>query len=412
MEEYGERPYTRVYAMIDLDAVQANMRAMKANLTEGTAIMGVVKADGYGHGAVPVAKAIDPYVAGYGVATAQEAFNLRRHGITKPILVLGVVHRRLYEQMIKEEIRCSVFQENQARALSDAAAIVGKPAYIHLAVDTGMSRIGMIPSGESAQLAQAISRMPGVVTEGLFTHFARADESDKESARAQLKAYLDFAAQLEKRGVKIPIKHISNSAGIIDMKEANCTMVRAGISVYGLYPSEEVSRKQVPLQPAMELKSCITCIRRIEPGTSVSYGGTFTADSPMIIATIPVGYGDGYPRSLSGKGRVLIRGKSAPILGRVCMDQLMVDVTEIPQAEEDDEVTLLGRDGGQEITVEELARLGGGFHYELICDIGKRVPRVYVKGGRIVGKKDYFDDPYDDFRTWDGACPPRRDSKE
>ncbi len=391
------RSYTRVYASIDLDAVEDNMKAMAANLTEGTAMMGVVKTDGYGHGAVPVAKAIAPYVEAYAVATVQEAVNLRKHGITKPVLILGPVHERHNEDLINYELRSTVFEKNQALSLARTAGALGRTAYVHLALDTGMSRIGMVPTEESADLAAEICFMEGITVEGIFTHFARADETDKTSARRQLKEYLNFIEMLERRGIHIPVKHISNSAGIVDMKDANCDMVRAGISIYGLYPSDEVAKEQVPLRPVMELKSCITYIKTIGPGTAVSYGGTFTADKPMVVATVPVGYGDGYPRSLSGKGRVLIRGKSAPILGRVCMDQMMVDITGIMEAREDDEVTLIGRDGQDQITVEELAALGGGFHYEIICGIGKRVPRVYIKGGEIVGKKDYFDDLYDDF---------------
>lgn len=389
--------YTRVYAAIDLDAIEGNMKAMASNLTKGTGIIGVVKTDGYGHGAVPVAKAIDPYVEGYAVATIEEAQNLRWHGITKPVLILGVTHESHNEELITYEIRSAVFEKKQAQALSEKAVSMGKTAYVHLALDTGMSRIGMKCCEESADLAALISHMPGVCVEGLFTHFARADETDKTSAIKQLRKYLDFIKMLEKRGVQIPVKHISNSAGIVDMREANCDMVRAGISIYGLYPSDEVDKQKVILHPAMELKSFITYIKEIEAGAAVSYGGTFVAEKPMTIATVPIGYGDGYPRNLSGKGRVLIHGKSAPILGRVCMDQMMVDITHIPEAREDDEVTLIGRDGDDEITVEELARTGGGFHYEIICDIGKRVPRVYLRDGRIVGKKDYFKDIYEDF---------------
>lgn len=392
------RPYTRVYAVVDLDAIENNMKAMESNLTEGTGIIGVVKADGYGHGAVPVAKAIDPYVKGYAVATIEEAVNLKNHGITKPVLILGVTHESHNEELIRHELRSSVFEKKQAQALSEKAMEMGKTAYVHLVLDTGMNRIGMKFCEESARLAALISRMPGICVEGLFTHFARADETDKESALKQLRKYLDFVRMLEERGVHIPVKHISNSAGIVDMREANGDMVRAGIGIYGLYPSDEVCRDRVILKPAMELKSFITYIKEIEPGAAVSYGGTFVADRSMTIATVPIGYGDGYPRNQSGKGRVLIHGKSAPILGRVCMDQMMVDVTHIPEAKADDEVTLIGRDGSDEITVEELARTGGGFHYEIVCDIGKRVPRVYVRGGRIVGKKDYFKDIYEDFK--------------
>lgn len=391
------RPYTRVYAAVDLDAVEANMKAMASGLSEGTGMMGVVKTDGYGHGAVPVAKAIDPYVRGYGVATLEEARNLQAHGITKPILILGVTHESRFKELVKQDIRATVFERTQAEALSRMAQEVGRPAFLHLALDTGMNRIGMKCCRESADLAVEISHMPGIRVEGLFTHFARADETDKTSALLQLNRYQEFVRLLKERGLIIPVRHISNSAGIVDLREADCDMVRAGIAIYGLYPSQEVEKEKVVLRPAMELKSCITYLKGIEAGDAVSYGGTFVAEKAMTVATVPVGYGDGYPRNLSGRGRVLIRGKSAPILGRVCMDQMMVDVTGIPEVSRDDEVTLIGKDGEEEITVEELARTGGGFHYEIVCDIGKRVPRVYRRGARVVGKKDYFEDRYEDF---------------
>lgn len=400
MEEdrvWDGRDYTRVWAAVDLDRVWENVRAMRAGLSKGTALMGVVKADGYGHGAAPVAKVIEPYVEMYGTATVEEALNLQRHRVTKPILVLGVVHERHNEDLVRSGIRSSVFLRDQAKGLSETAVRLGKTAYVHLALDTGMSRIGMSPGEESADLAAEISRMPGICAEGLFTHFARADEADKGPSLRQMDAYGRFVRMLEERGVTIPIKHISNSAGIMDMREADFDMVRAGISLYGMYASGEVRRDQAALRPVMELKSRVVCMRDIGPGTGVSYGGTFVADKPMRIATVPAGYGDGYPRGLSGKGSVLIRGKRAFILGRICMDQMMVDVTDIPETEVDDEVTLIGRDGCEEITVEELAGLFGGFHYEIVCNLGKRVPRVYLRGGATVGKKDYFCDIYEGF---------------
>lgn len=400
--EHEEKAYTRAYAVICLDAIEENIKAIKANLSEGTAVMAVVKADGYGHGAVPVAKAIEPYVKMYGTAAIEEARNLQRHGITKPILVLGMTHERDYEEAVRWGIRPAVFLRKQAQGLSQIAARLGKKVYIHLALDTGMSRIGMRPSKESADLAADICRMPGICVEGIFTHFARADERDKFWARKQMDEFFRFMDLLAERGVAIPIRHISNSAAMMDMREADCDMVRAGISLYGMYASDQVSKDQVKLCPAMELKSFISYIKEISPGTAVSYGGTFTADRVMRIATIPVGYGDGYPRSLSGKGRVLIRGKSAPILGRICMDQMMADVTDIPGVKEDDPVTLMGRDGREEVSVEELARLGNGFHYEIVCGLGKRIPRIYMQKGKIVGKKDYFTDIYEDFQKDSG----------
>lgn len=390
--------YSRVYASIDLDAVESNMRAMKDSLPPSASMIGVVKTDGYGHGAVPVARAIDPYVKGYAVATIDEAIILRRHGIQKMILVLGVTHESHFEDLVRYDIRPAMFRYEEAGKLSETAVKNGARANIHLAVDTGMSRIGMTPDEVSADEAARISRLPGICIEGMFTHFARADEADKAFYEAQYKKYREFCEMLCSRGVDIPIRHCSNSAGIVEGLDSNgLDMVRAGISIYGLYPSDEVARDRVKLVPAMELKSFITYIKTIGPGTAVSYGGTFVADRPMRVATIPVGYGDGYLRSLSNKGAVLIRGKRAEILGRICMDQFMADVTDIPEAEEGDQVTLIGRDGEECITVEELAALSGGFHYEIICQIGKRVPRVYLRDGKAIGKKDYFNDIYEGF---------------
>ena len=332
------------------------------------------------------------------MATIDEAIILRRHGIQKMILVLGVTHESRFEDLVRYDIRPAMFRYEEAGKLSETAVKNGARANIHLAVDTGMSRIGMTPDEASADEAARISRLPGICIEGMFTHFARADEADKAFYETQYKKYREFCEMLCSRGVDIPIRHCSNSAGIVEGLDSNgLDMVRAGISIYGLYPSDEVARDRVKLVPAMELKSFITYIKTIGPGTAVSYGGTFVADRPMRVATIPVGYGDGYLRSLSNKGAVLIRGKRAEILGRICMDQFMADVTDIPEAEEGDQVTLIGRDGEECITVEELAALSGGFHYEIICQIGKRVPRVYLRDGKVIGKKDYFNDIYEGF---------------
>jgi alanine racemase len=391
------KKYTRVFAEIDLDAICFNMKSMKRNLTSNTEMIGVVKADGYGHGSVPVARAISPYVEGYAVATAQEALLLSRHGIKKPILILGPVHKSDYEELILHEIRPCIFTMEQAEALSSQAMKLGRRADFHLVTDTGMSRIGMEANDAGADLAERLCRLPGIRAEGLFTHFARADETDKIYAKEQLSKYLHFVDLLRERGIEIPIKHCSNSAGILDLKEAHLNWVRAGISIYGMYPSDEVNKKEIELRPAMALKSFVTYVKDIEPGRQVSYGGTFVAEAPMRIATIPVGYGDGYPRNLSGRGFVLIQGKRVPILGRVCMDQMMVDVTDVEHVETDTPVTLIGRDGSEAIQVEDLAEWGKGFHYEIVCDIGKRVPRVYLREKKVVGTKDYFDDEYPDM---------------
>jgi len=387
--------FDRVYAKIHLDHVEENMKAMQANLTDGTKMIGVVKADGYGHGAVPIAKTIDPYVIGFAVATAEEGFQLRKHGITKSILVLGVTPPSLYERLIEEEICPAMFKLDRCMLLSDIAVKAGKKAKIHIAVDTGMSRIGLMPTEDSADTVKEIAELPGIEIEGLFTHFARADETDKASTMEQLRKFKMFIEMLKNRGIEIPLCHCSNSAGIVDIKEANMDAVRAGITIYGLYPSDEVEKHLVPIKPAMELISYITYIKEIGPGIEVSYGGTFTTERNTRIGTVCVGYGDGYPRNMSGKGHVLVKGKKVPILGRVCMDQLMIDLTDVEDVNEWDEVTLLGRDGDEEITMEELAAACGGFHYEIPCVIGKRVPRLFVYGKKATGTMVCEDGSYE-----------------
>jgi len=385
--------YLRVCAEINLDAVAYNFKNMKKNLTQGTRIVAVVKTDGYGHGAVPIARMVQEYdyIWGFAVATLEEALLLRRAGIQKPILVLGYVFPDGYEDMVKYEIRPTIFKLGMAEQFSKEAVRQNKIVYFHIKVDTGMSRIGFMDDEESANIVEQISHLSNVKMEGLFTHFARADERDKTAAKQQLDRYLAFLELLRQRGVEIELSHCSNSAGIFDMQEANLDMVRAGISIYGMYPSEEVNHFAVPMIPVMSLKSHIVFIKQVEPGTEISYGGTFVAQKPMRIATIPVGYGDGYPRSLSNKGWVLIHGKQALIVGRVCMDQFMVDVTDIPEAKEGDMVILIGSEGGKEITIEDMAKISGRFHYEISCDIGKRVPRRFWRNGKIVATQDYFD---------------------
>lgn len=385
--------YLRVCAEINLDAAAYNLKNMKNNLEKETRIIAVVKTDGYGHGAVPIARMAEEldYIWGFAVATIEEAVMLRREGVQKPILVLGFVFPDGYEDAVRYDIRLAVFKLSMARQLSEEAVRQGKTAYLHIKVDTGMGRIGFPDDGDSADAVKEISLLPQVQIEGLFTHFARADEKDKEAARQQLSRYLDFSRMLEERGIEIPMRHCSNTAGIFDLKEANLDAVRAGISIYGLYPSDEVNKFAVAITPVMSLKSHVAFIKDVEPGTAISYGGTFVAEHRMRIATIPVGYGDGYPRSLSNKGYVLIRGRRAPITGRVCMDQFMVDVTDIPDAREGDMVTLIGSEGGQEITMELLGELSGRFNYELACDIGKRVPRRFWRYGKVAATQDYFE---------------------
>nr|WP_294667625.1 alanine racemase [uncultured Blautia sp.] len=385
--------YSRIKALISLDAIRYNFEQMKKNIKEGTKIVAVIKADAYGHGAVPIARMLESfdYVWGFATATAQEALQLRRAGITRPVLILGLVFEEYYTELAENEVRMAVCDYETAWKFNKASEKAGKKGLIHLAVDTGMTRIGFKDNEKSLEDIHKIESLPNVEIEGLFTHFARADEYDRTPAMVQLKRYLDFAQLLEKEGIHIPLHHCSNSAGIIRVPEANLNLVRAGIIIYGIYPSEEVEKDIVKLQPVMSLKSHVSYVKDVEPGTQVSYGGTYTTERITRIATIPVGYADGYPRMLSNKGWVLIHGKKAPICGRVCMDQFMVDVTELPQVKAGDEVTLLGEDGDEFISADMLGDLSGRFSYELVCDINKRVPRIYIKDGKECGELSYFD---------------------
>ena len=372
--------YSRVHAEIDLDAILHNMDAMRGNIAKDTKIMAVIKADGYGHGAVEIAETIEKldYLYGYAVATVEEGLILRNHGIQKPILILGYVFPDQYVDMIKAGIRPTVFTREMAEKLSVAAASIGRDCKIHFAIDTGMSRIGLQVTEESADLVAKIAQLPGIEIEGIFTHFAQADEYDKTPTKKQIALFQKMIRMLEERNVKIPIHHCSNSAGIVEIPEANMDMVRAGITLYGMWPSEEVAHN-ISLHPVMSLKSHIAFVKTLEKGRKISYGGIYETPSEKRIATIPVGYADGYARGLSNKGYVLIHGKKAPICGRVCMDQFMVDVTEIPEAKEGDPVTLLGKDGSECITMEELGELSGRFNYEFACLITPRVPRICIQ---------------------------------
>lgn len=308
-----------------------------------------------------------------------EAEELRDAGLKKPILILGYVFPVDYQTLVKLDIRPAVFDYETAEKISQEAQKAGKVHPIHLAFDTGMTRIGFRHPKESLPEILRISKLPGITIEGAFTHFARADEQDLTSAHQQFANYQEFLTLLEEAGIRIPIRHCNNSAGILWHREGDLDAVRPGITLYGIAPSDEVVNPGVALQPVMELKSHISFVKEVEAGVAVSYGGTFvtTRDSTRI-ATIPVGYADGYPRSLSNKGYLLINGKKAPIIGRVCMDQFMVDVSDIPEAVRGTEVTLLGTDHGSTITAEELGDLSGRFSYELICCITKRVPRIYL----------------------------------
>lgn len=393
METSSLKEYYRVRADINLDAIYGNLQREKEILKLGTKLMVVIKADGYGHGAVPVAKYVDEIADAYGVAIAREGAQLRSVGITKPILVLGWTHRQDNDILIENDITQTIFTYDMAKELSKSALALGKKAKIHIKIDTGMSRIGFDCSEESIEEIVRISKLEGVNMTGIFTHFARADETDKQATIAQYNMFEDMVKRLEERGITFATKHVSNSAGIIDLPECNLDMVRSGISTYGLYPSVEVNKENILLEPAMSIKSCITYIKTLDKGMGVSYGGTFVTDRKTVVATIPVGYGDGYSRALSSKGRVLIKGQSAPIIGRVCMDQFMVDITDIEGVTLDSEVTLVGTDGDECISVEEISAMAGSFNYEFVCMVGKRIPRVYYAGGKKVGTYDFDDCP-------------------
>ena len=385
--------YSRVCERVDLDAIAYNFQMMKANIKKDVHMIAVIKTDGYGHGAVQIARLLEntDYIWGYATATLEEAVILRKHGIQKPILVLGCIFPDQWEEMIQNEVRMTTYTTDMAKGVSDLAVRLGKDAYIHIKLDTGMSRLGFQINENSVDAIEEISKMPGLKLEGLFTHFSKADETDKKYTDEQIEKYCYMQEELKKRGVTFEFYHCSNSAGIIDVPKANMDLVRAGISIYGLYPSEEVRKSNVPLKPAMELISHVTYVKTVPAGTPVSYGATYVTDRETRLATIPVGYGDGYPRSLSNKGYVLIHGKKAPICGRICMDQFMVDITDIPDVKFGDKVTLIGKNGEEILPVETLSDLSGRFNYEFVCDLGKRIPREYIQNGEVVEQSDYFE---------------------
>ena len=382
--------YYRVYAEINLDAIVKNVDNLMALTKENTGALAVVKADGYGHGDVAVANAVAQKVTGYAVATLDEAVNLRENGVKKPILVLGYVDPYEFDILVSHEITATVFDVETAQLLADAARVQKKQAHCHIKVDTGMRRIGLEPDENGIAIVKQITALKELSADGIFTHFAASDETDKTSAEHQFKLFTDFTGRLEKEGIHFTYRHCANSAAVIDMPQVDLDMVRLGIAMYGMYPSDEVKKEKVELFPALDLKSHITMVKEIPAGEKVSYGGTFTTTRTTKLATVSVGYGDGYPRALSSKGYVLVRGQKAPIVGRVCMDQMMVDVTDIENVTRADIVTLIGKDGDAEITVDEIAALAGTFNYEFVCDLGKRIPRSYYLNGEYIGTHDCF----------------------
>lgn len=385
--------YPRVRAEIDLDAIVHNMEQMHRLTAPDTKLMAVLKTDGYGHGAIPIARELEAvdYVYGYAVAAEEEALALRADGVEKPILILGYTFPEQYEALLRARITQTIFTLGAARQLSETARRLGVTAHIHIKLDTGMGRVGFLVSEKSADEIAQIAALPHIMIEGMFTHFAKADEADKTSANRQLSQFLQMADMLRERDVSIPLLHCSNSAGILDLPQANLDIARAGITLYGLHPSEKVHLERMDMHPVMSLKSQVVHVKTLPKGYGISYGATYVTEDERKIATIPVGYGDGYARSLSNRGEVLIRGRRAPICGRVCMDQFMVDVTDIPGVCVGDVVTLIGVDGAEHLSLEELGEKSGRFNYEFACDLGKRIPRVFYKGGKRVASWTQFE---------------------
>ena len=373
--------FDNTWVSIDLDAICANLDAVRDKA--GVPVMAIIKADAYGHGAVQVARLLRDRCAFFGVSSMLEAMELRQAGLDTPILILGHTSASAFPDAIAQGIRPAIFRWEDALALSQAAQTLGKSAPFHFALDTGMSRIGFQVTEEAADLCAKIAALPGLVAEGLFSHFATADCADLSRSRHQAELFDTFDDMLKARGVHIPIRHLNNSAGLMNF-DKHYDMVRSGIVTYGLYPSDEVNPELLTLKPALEWFSRVTHVKTLSTGREISYGGTFVTTRETVVATVPVGYADGYRRSLSGKFYVLIKGRKAPILGRICMDQLMVDVTDIPGVGPGDTVTLVGRDGEEAISVEQIADAAGSFNYEFVCGISRRVPRIYHHSGEAV----------------------------
>ncbi|MDR0531772.1 MAG: alanine racemase [Oscillospiraceae bacterium] len=381
--------YLRTWAEISLDAIEANVAAAKARLAPGTKLMCVIKADGYGHGARALSRFLNDKCDYYAVAVLEEALTLRRAGCEKPVLLLGYTSPKQYAAALRAGLALTIFRAEDAAQLSRMAAQLGLTAVVHIKADTGMGRVGFADTAESVREIAEIAQLPSLHIEGVFTHFARADEADKTSATEQYRRFDAFLERLAAAGIQPPLRHCCNSAATME-GDAHYDMVRFGISLYGLYPSEEVQKENLPLAPAMSWKTHVVHLKTVPPGTGISYGHTFLTSRETRVATLPVGYADGYPRALSNRGRVIIHGQYAPILGRVCMDQCMVDVTDIPGVAMEDEVILLGKSGPCAVTAEEIGALSASFNYETACRVGQRVPRVYLYRGRTVDLHSVF----------------------
>ncbi len=368
--------YYRSYARINLGCIRNNFDELKKRLAPEIKTMAVVKADAYGHGSVEVAKMLENRADYLAVADIAEAVELREGGIKTPILILSYTSPYQYQELINLDLTATVYSLADAQKISLTASNLGKTAKIHIAVDTGMGRVGFKDVAQSADIIKRIDELDNIFIEGIFSHFACADCEDKSSAMSQKKRFDDFLAMLDERNVEIPIKHFCNSAAAIDL-DCHYNMVRLGISIYGLFPSDEVNKEGLNLQPAMEIVSHIIHIKDVEEGTPIGYGHTYISPSKRRIATVCIGYADGYQRAFSNKGVVLVRGKRAPVVGRVCMDQIMIDITGIDNVEVGDFVVIMGKNGDEVLSAEELGELAGSFNYEIICTFMPRVIRTY-----------------------------------
>ena len=381
-----------IWAEVDLGAIRSNVRELRRLTDPRAKLMAVVKADGYGHGACEVARAALAAGAEWlGVARLHEAVRLRESGLAAPLLVLGYTPPEDAGRLAELDLRQSVYSLAAAEAYAAEARRRGGRVRVHLKVDTGMGRLGLVPAAlagvggpgpvgdELARTAGAIARLPGLEVEGIFTHFAASDSADKSHARGQLQLFLEVLERLRRDGLEFPVRHAANSAAVIDLPESHLDLVRPGIALYGLRPSDEVDLTRIRLTPAMALKTRIVHLKQVPAGTCVSYGMTHRTPSPTVIATIPTGYADGYRRLLSSRGEMLVGGRRVPVVGRVCMDLTMLDVGAVPSPRVEDEVVIFGRQGDEAITADDLARALGTINYEIVCDLTPRVMRVYSK---------------------------------
>lgn len=377
------------YAEINLDNFRHNFREIK-RLAEGKKVFGVIKADGYGHGAVELAKVLEEENADYfAVAVVSEALELRRNGFKEPILVLGYTPKEFVKELVENDITQSIFSYDLAKAISNEAERQQKTAKIHIKLDTGMGRVGYLPVNDSLDEIEKISKLKNLKLEGVFSHFSVADEENKDFTKLQVERYKWFIDELSTRGIVFEIKHIANSATIIDLPDFYFDGVRPGIILYGYYPSKEVKMERINLKPVMSLKARIAHVKEVSKDTPISYGRKFYTKDKSRIATLPFGYADGFTRLFFGKANVIVNGKLSPVVGRICMDQCMIDVTECGDVKAGDEVIVMGESNGLSITADNLADILGTINYEILCMVSRRVPRVYVENGKVIKVKNY-----------------------